>query len=254
MWRWFYRLGSPPFFYRLAGKLWPVLAGLGGLAMLAGVGAGLFFAPLDYQQGDAYRMIFVHVPAAALSLSIYMALAVAGVIALVWRMKVAEVALVAAAPVGAGMTALALVTGMLWGKPMWGTYWAWDPRLTAELVLLFFYLGIIALAGAFNDARQGARAAAWLAVVGVVNVPIVKYSVTWWNSLHQGSTLLSIKTMQNPTMSQDMLWPLLLSLLGFYLCFASVWLLKIQSGLLQRERRSQWVLKVKEEVKDGHVR
>jgi heme exporter protein C len=182
----------------------------------------------------------VHVPAAALSLSIYTLMAAAGAVALIWRMKLAEVAVVAAAPVGASFTALALVTGMLWGKPMWGAYWVWDARLTSELVLLFLYAGVIGLNQAYADPRAGARACAWLALVGVVNVPIVHYSVSWWNSLHQGSSILSVEGLRNPKISGEMLWPLLLSLGGFYLFFGAVWLRRMQNEVLWRERNARW--------------
>ena len=240
-WTWFHRLGSPPTFFRFAERLAPWLAALALLLIgLAGY-AGLFLAPPDYQQGDAFRIIYVHVPTAAISLSIYVLMAVAGAVALIWRMKLAEVAVVAAAPIGASFTAVALITGMLWGKPMWGAYWVWDARLTSELVLFFLYLGVIALNSAFNDPRAAARACAWLALVGVVNVPIVKYSVEWWNSLHQGSTLLSVQAIQKPKMSFDMLWPLLLSLAGFYLLFGAALLRRMQNLLLERERRARWV-------------
>ncbi|MCK9192831.1 MAG: heme ABC transporter permease [Nevskia sp.] len=241
MWTWFHRLASPPTFYRLANLLTPWLLAL-ALALLAiGVYGGLYLAPADYQQGDAFRIIYVHVPAAALSLSIYMTMAVAGGIALIWRMKLAEIAVVTAAPIGASFTALALITGMLWGKPTWGAYWVWDARLTSELVLLFLYLGVIGLNQAYSDARTAARACAWLALVGVINVPIVHYSVQWWNSLHQGSTILSIDGIAKPKISGPMLWPLLLTLAGFYLFFGAALLRRMQNEVLLREKNARWV-------------
>jgi heme exporter protein C len=240
MFKWFHQLGSPPTFYRFADALAPWLLGVAVLLLAWGIYAGLFVAPADYQQGDAFRIIYVHVPAAALSLSIYTLMAAAGAVALIWRMKLAEVAVVAAAPVGASFTALALVTGMLWGKPMWGAYWVWDARLTSELVLLFLYAGVIGLNQAYADPRAGARACAWLALVGVVNVPIVHYSVSWWNSLHQGSSILSVEGLRNPKISGEMLWPLLLSLGGFYLFFGAVWLRRMQNEVLWRERNARW--------------
>lgn len=244
MWTWFHRLASPPSFYRFADRLAPWLLVSGLLLIGWAVWLGLFVAPADYQQGDAFRIIYVHVPAAALSLSIYTAMSVAGAIALIWRMKLAEVAVVSAAPIGASFTALALVTGMLWGKPTWGAYWVWDARLTSELVLLFLYLGVIGLQQAYSDARTAARACAWLALVGVVNVPIVHYSVQWWNSLHQGSTLLSAEAIANPKMAPSMLKPLLLSMAGNYLFFGAVWLRRMQNGVLLRERRAKWVREI----------
>ncbi len=241
MWTWFHRLASPPTFYRLANLLTPWLLAL-ALALLAiGVYGGLYLAPADYQQGDAFRIIYVHVPAAALSLSIYMTMAVAGGIALIWRMKLAEIAVVTAAPIGASFTALALITGMLWGKPTWGAYWVWDARLTSELVLLFLYLGVIGLNQAYSDARTAARACAWLALVGVINVPIVHYSVQWWNSLHQGSTILSIDGIAKPKISGPMLWPLLLTLAGFYLFFGAALLRRMQNEVLLREKNARWI-------------
>jgi heme exporter protein C len=240
MWTWFHQLASPPTFYRFADRLAPWLLVAAALLIGAGVYGGLFLAPPDYQQGDAFRIIYIHVPAAALSLSIYVAMAIAGAIALIWRMKLAEVGVVAAAPIGTSFTALALLTGMLWGKPTWGAYWVWDARLTSELVLLFLYAGVIGLNQAYADPRTAARACAWLALVGVVNVPIVHYSVTWWNSLHQGSSILSVEGMRNPKISPDMLWPLLLSLFGFYLFFGAVWLRRMQNEVLWRERNARW--------------
>ena len=241
MWTWFHRLASPPSFYRFADRLAPWLLGLGLLLLAVGCYGGLFVAPADYQQGDVFRVIYVHVPAAALSLFVYVVMAVAGAIALVWRMKLAECAVVAAAPIGASFTALALVTGMLWGKPTWGAYWVWDARLTSELVLLFLYLGVIGLNQAYSDARTAARACAWLALVGVVNVPIVHYSVQWWNSLHQGSTILSLEAVRDPKISSSMLWPLLLTLSGSFAFFFAVWLRRLQNEVVARERSASWV-------------
>jgi heme exporter protein C len=238
MWTWLHRLASPPTFYRLTDRYAPWLgalsAGLIGYALLG----GLWLAPPDYQQGEAFRIIYVHVPAAALSLSVYTGMALAGAVALIWRLKLAECVLVAAAPVGASLTALALVTGMLWGKPMWGAYWVWDARLTSELILLFLYLGVIGLHQAIEDPRRAARACAWLALVGVINVPIVKYSVDWWNSLHQGATLLKFA---RPSMSLDMALPLYAALLGSLLFVAWCVLRRTQNLLLWRERQSAWV-------------
>lgn len=246
-WVWFHRLASPPSFYRLADRLAPWFAGLAALLIGYGWINGLVFAPEDYQQKDAYRIIYVHVPAAALSLSLYVAMAVAGAVALIWRMKLAESALIAIAPVGASYTAVALATGMLWGKPMWGTYWVWDARLTSELVLLFLYFGVIGLHQAFEDPRAAARACALLAIVGVINVPIVKYSVDWWNSLHQTSTILK---MGKPTITAAMAYPLYASLLGTYLFAGYAILRRLQNELLLRERGTAWL---KELMGKSHV-
>ncbi|WP_273457627.1 heme ABC transporter permease [Nevskia ramosa] len=241
MWTWFHRLASPPTFYRFADRLAPWLLIAGAALLGVGIWRGLFIAPADYLQGDSFRIIYIHVPAAALSLSIYTAMAVAGAIALIWRMKLAEVAVITAAPIGASFTALALVTGMLWGKPTWGAYWVWDARLTAELVLLFLYLGVLGLNSAYSDPRTAARACAWLALVGVVNVPIVHFSVEWWNSLHQGSSILSVKGIAQPKIAGDMLKPLLMTLSGSYLFFGAVWLRRMQNEVLRRERKASWV-------------
>lgn len=241
MWTWFHRLASPPSFYRFSEIVspWVLLSALGLLGY--GLFAGLWMAPPDYQQGDAFRIIYVHVPAAALSLSLYTGMAVAGIIALIWRMKLAECAIAALAPVGASFTALALLTGMLWGKPMWGAWWKWDARLTSELVLLFLYLGVIGLNSAFVDRRAAARACALLAIVGAVNVPIVKYSVDWWNSLHQASTILKFG---KPSITPEMGIPLYFSLAGSYLLAGYAVLRRMQNELLLRERRANWVSKL----------
>jgi heme exporter protein C len=238
MWTWFHRLASPPTFYRLADRFAPWF-GIAAAGLLAyGVVGGLFFAPADYQQSDAFRIIYIHVPAAALSLSIYLLMATAGAVAVIWRIKLAECVLVSAAPVGASFTALALVTGMLWGKPMWGAYWVWDARLTAELILLFLYAGVIGLNQAIEDPRAAARACGLLALIGVINVPIVHYSVEWWNSLHQGSTILKLG---KPNMSADMALPLYACLLGAYFFMGYVLLRRAQNELLLRERGTSWV-------------
>src|SRR6202789_3853306 len=183
----------------------PWLFGAAALAIGYGLIAGLGFAPPDYQQGDAFRIIYVHVPAAIMSVTVYTVMAAASAVALIWRIKMAHAVAAASAPIGASMALLALVTGSLWGKPMWGTYWAWDPRLTSELILLFLYIGVMSLRPAFEDPGRGDRAAALLSIVGVVNVPIIHFSVVWWNSLHQGATVAKLG---KPAMPGSMLWPL----------------------------------------------
>ena len=237
LWTWLKTLASPPIFFRLAER-WGFWLGLISIPLLAyGLIGGLVFAPPDYQQGEGYRMIYVHVPSAWMSLFIYTLMAVAGGIALIWRVKVWECVLTASAPIGASFTALALVTGMLWGKPMWGTYWVWDARLTSELVLLFLYLGVIVLQQSISDARAAARACALLAIVGFVNVPIVHYSVEWWNTLHQGP---SVTQFGKPTLDISMLIPLLVMLLGFMTFFGHVLLRRTQNELLARESNAAW--------------
>lgn len=238
MWTWFYRLASPPSVYGVAAKLTPWFLLPAILAMLYGAVAGLVFAPPDYQQGDAFRIIYVHVPAAWMSLFAYTTMAITGGIALIWRIKMGHAVAAATAPIGASFTLLALVTGSLWGRPMWGTYWAWDPRLTSELILLFLYAGVMSLRSAFEDPGRGDRAAALLSIVGVINVPIIHYSVSWWNSLHQGAT---VAKMGKPAIDSSMLWPLLSMALGFMLFYGAVLCVRVRGEVLDRERQSSWV-------------
>ena len=238
MFLWFHKLGSPPHFYRIAGKWIPWLGWIFLLLLAAGLYGGLVEAPPDYQQGDSYRIIFVHVPAAWMSLFIYVVMAVCGAIIIVWHMKLAEVVLISSAPIGASFTFLALATGSLWGKPMWGTYWVWDARLTSELILLFLYLGIIGLHNAIDDNRTASRAVGILALVGVVNIPIIHYSVEWWHSLHQGPTVTKF---DKPSIHWSMLLPLLLMALAFQVYYVLALFQKCRAELLRRERNSKWV-------------
>ena len=239
MWKFLHRLASPPHFYRIAINLIPWLAIPGLLLIGYGAYAGLFVAPPDYQQGDAFRIIYVHVPAAYLSMMAYMIMAVSAGIGLIWRMKLAHAVAAAAAPLGAWFTFLALATGSIWGRPMWGTWWEWgDPRLTSELVLLFLYFGYMALRGAIDDTSKADRASAVLALVGAVNVPIIHFSVEWWSSLHQGPTLVK---KGGPAMDTAMLYPLLAMILGFTLLFGALLLRRVRTEVLFRERRKRWV-------------
>jgi heme exporter protein C len=238
MWTWFHRLASPPHTYRFAGQCLPWLAAGAAIAIGYGLVAGLAFAPPDYQQGDAFRIIYVHAPSAWISLAAYTVMAVAGAVALIWRMKIGFAVAAAAAPIGASFTLVALVTGSLWGRPMWGTYWEWDPRLTSELILLFLYFGVVALRQAYDDPARGDRSAALLALVGVINVPIIHFSVEWWNSLHQGATVAKFG---KPAMPGSMLWPLLAMFLGFMLFFGAVLCVRLRAQILQRERSTQWL-------------
>jgi heme exporter protein C len=235
---WLHQLSSPPTSYRVAGLVRPwafaIALVLGALALYG----GLVAAPPDYQQGDAYRIIFVHVPCAWMSLFIYACMGIAAFLALVWRIKLAELAAMACAPIGAAFTAVTLATGSLWGKPMWGTWWTWDARLTSELVLLFLYLGVIGLHHAFEDRRQGARAAAFLALIGAVNVPIVHFSVNWWNTLHQGST---IRLLGPSTIAPGMLWPLLTMMLATKAYFLASLCGRLRADLLDSESGKEWV-------------
>ncbi len=238
-WTWFHRLGSPPYIYRLAGRLTPWFGWTAAVLLLAGLYDGLVIAPADYQQGDGFRIIYVHVPAATLSVMIvYTTMALAAAAGLIWRIKVAHAVAASCAPIGASFTLVTLITGSLWGKPMWGTYWVWDPRLTSELLMLFLYLGYMGLRSAFDDLQRADRASAVLAIVGAVNVPIVHYSVVWWNSLHQGSTL-SLSATDN--IATAMLIPLLLSILGFTLYFAAILLVRLRGEILRRERSASWI-------------
>jgi heme exporter protein C len=237
-WTWFHRLASPPHVYAFAQRWTRWFGGFAAFAMVVALVGGLVLAPPDYQQKDAFRMVYVHAPTAWLSLMIYTTMAVAAAVALIWRMKVAHAAAAACAPVGAWFTVVALGTGMLWGKPMWGAYWVWDPRLTSELILLFLYLGYMGLRAGIEDPVKADKASAVLAVVGVVNVPIIKYSVEWWNSLHQTPTVMQ---MGKPKMDFDMLWPLLLMFLAFALYFIAVLLTRLRAELLRRERNASWV-------------
>src|ERR1700720_3516437 len=238
MWTWFYKLASPPHVYGVAAALAPWALGAAALAMGYGLIAGLALAPPDYQQGEAVRMIYVHVPSALLSLTVYTVMAAASAVALIWRIKVGHAVSAASAPIGASFTILALVTGSLWGRPMWGTYWAWDPRLTSELILLFLYVGVMSLRSAFEDPARGDRAAALIGIVGLVNVPIIHYSVLWWNSLHQGATIAKIG---KPSISLSMLWPLLSMGLGFMLFYGAVLCMRLKGEVLDRERQAKWV-------------
>jgi heme exporter protein C len=240
-WTWFHRLASPPHIYRVAGTLTPWFAWPAGLLIVSALYAGLFLAPPDYQQGEGFRMIYVHAPSAWLSVMIYGVMATAAVVGLIWRMKVAHAAAASCAAIGASFTFVSLVTGMLWGKPMWGTYWVWDPRLTAQLVLLILYLGYMALRSGIDDLGRADRASAVLAIIGVVNLPIIRYSVEWWNSIHQAP---SVMKMERPSMPFDMLAPLLMMLLGFTLLFAAVMLVRMRAEVLRRERGASWVKEV----------
>ena len=237
MMQFFHKMASPRYFYSLAGRLIPWLGVSCLLFMLAGLYYGLIEAPPDYQQGDSYRIMFIHVPAAWMSMFVYVVMAGAGLIGLVWHIKLAEMIAISSATIGASFTFLALVTGSLWGKPMWGTWWVWDARLTSELILLFLYLGVIALYNAVDDKRTAARSTAILALVGVVNIPIIHFSVEWWNTLHQGSTVTKLGA---PSIDISMLIPLLLMAVAFKLYYALVVLMRARCEVLERERNTQW--------------
>lgn len=236
--RLWHRLASPRHFYEIAGLWLPWLAAAAFALLAVGMVWGLLFAPADYQQGHSFRIIYVHVPAASLALSGYFAMAVAGVVVLVWRMKMAEIVLRAIAVPGAVMCAIALFSGAVWGKPTWGTYWFWDARITSMLILLFLYIGVIALGSAIVSPVLSARATSVLAIVGAVNLPIIKYSVEWWNTLHQPATL---KLTGETPMATEMLQPLLLNIAAFYVFFAVVVILRVRHAIIEREAGARWV-------------
>ena len=230
-----HRFANPGRFLCLAGRVLPWVSAIGILLAASGIYWGLFIAPADWQQGDAVRIMYVHVPAAWLASAGYLSLALASAVSLVWRHPLADLAAVEIAPVGAGFTAICLITGSLWGKPMWGAYWVWDARLTSVLVLFFLYLGHIALTRAFDSPERGYRAGAILALVGVVNLPIIKFSVDWWNTLHQPA---SITLSGAPTMYVGMLWPLLLTALGASFIFAALVLARLSAAVMERRIRA----------------
>jgi heme exporter protein C len=218
--------------------LFPYFAWSAVITFVIGSVWGFAFAPADYQQGDSFRIIYYHVPTAIWSMGAYTSMAVCALIGMVWQIRNAELAVYAIAPIGAAFTLLALVTGAIWGKPMWGAWWVWDARLTSELILLFLYLGVMALYNAFEDKRTAARAASILAVVGWVNVPIIHFSVEWWNTLHQGATITKFA---KPSISTDMLWPLLLTIFAFFFIFAALTCLRLANQILLNDARRPWV-------------
>ncbi len=226
-----FRYANPAQFMRLSAMLLPFFAIAAALLILIGLIMG-FTAPPDYQQGRTVTIMFIHVPAATTAEGVYALIAVASLFSLVWRHPLSDVAARAAAPLGALFTALGLITGSLWGRPMWGAYWVWDARLTSFLLLLFLYLGYMALWNAIEDEIQAARAAAILALVGAVNLPIIVFSVEWWNTLHQGESIISGK------LAPVFLWPLLLMMAGYFLLFLTLWMIRIRTEILNRRARS----------------
>ncbi len=233
-----HKYASPMHFYALARAWSPWLFALSAVLFSAGLYGGLVLAPADYQQGESFRIIYVHVPSAWLSMFAYLVMASAGAASLIWKVKLGDVIARASAPLGASFTALALITGSLWGKPMWGAWWVWDARLTSELLLLFLYLGYLALQSAIDDRRAAARAGAVLAVVGVVNIPIIHYSVEWWSTLHQPAT---ISKMGAPSMATSMLIPLLLMAFAYQVFYFAVLFVRARCEILEFEKRAQWV-------------
>ncbi|AFH92739.1 TPA: heme ABC transporter permease [Providencia stuartii] len=238
MWKKLHQLAIPANLYQLCGRLTPWFITLSVIFLALGWGWGFGFAPADYQQSDSYRIMYLHVPAAMWSMGIYAIMAFVAFVGLVWQMKVAELTIAAMAPIGAVFTFIALVTGATWGKPMWGAWWVWDARLTSELILFFLYVGIIALWHAFDDRRTAGKAAAILVLIGVINLPIIHYSVEWWNTLHQPSTRMQQSI--NPAMRT----PLRLAILGYLFLFISLTLVRLRNQLLLLERNRPWVMDI----------
>jgi heme exporter protein C len=237
--RWFHKLGSPPHVYGLAGLISPWLAGAALVLLAVGSYWSLVAAPPDYRQGEVYRIIYIHPQSAYVGMMAYVIMALAGAVGFIWRIKLAHAAAVAAAPIGASFTFCALVTGALWGRPTWGTYWEWgDPRIMFELLLLFLFLGYLALRAAFDDRDKADRVSAVLAVVGVVNVPIIHYSVIWWNTLHQGPT---ISRLAAPSMPTEMLIPFFIMVAGFTALFYWLLLKRLQAEIVEREQGARWL-------------
>lgn len=236
-WQWLHRFGSPKWFYEKT-SLWVTCLGVLSIALLI-VGSvwGLAIAPQDAKQGNSYRIIYIHVPTAVVSMAGYYVMAIAAGIGLIWRTKLSFIVMRSAAPIGALLTVAALFTGAVWGKPTWGTWWVWDARITSMLILLFLYLGIIALQGAFQNQDAGDRTAGILALVGMVNVPIIYKSVEWWNTLHQPA---SIKFTEKSTIDPSMLYPLIIMFVAFYAFYAWALLRAIRVEILRREQKTVW--------------
>jgi len=226
------RFANPARFMRMSNAVLPWLGAAATGVLAVGLAWALIFAPPDYQQGESVRIMFIHVPAAWMASAVYLFIAIASAVALVWRHPLAEIAAQAAAPIGAAFTLVCLATGSLWGRPMWGAWWVWDARLTSVLVLFFLYLGYIALVNAFDDRIRGGRAGSLLALVGVVNLPIIKFSVDWWNTLHQPASVLRLR---GPTIAASLLLPLLVMAIGFMLLFGWLLLLRMRTALNQRK-------------------
>ncbi|WP_339769350.1 heme ABC transporter permease [uncultured Paraglaciecola sp.] len=238
MWKWLHPYAKTQNSYELCERLLPWFVVSALITFVVGMAWGLAFAPADYQQGDSFRIIYIHVPSAILSMGAYSAMAIAAFIGLVWQVRTAFMAMIALAPIGAVVTFIALFTGAAWGKPMWGTWWVWDARLTSELILLFLYLGVISLYASFEDKHQAGKAAGVMAIVGVVNLPIIHFSVEWWNTLHQGA---SITKFAKPSVAPEMLWPLLISILGLALVMAAIFIRRLQNEIVRRELNRPWV-------------
>ena len=239
--RWFHQLGSPPTFDRFAARWAPWCYAAAVLLLGWGLWQALFVVPADYQQGDSFRILYIHVPSAWMSMFVFALMAFYSAIALVWRIKLCEILAMACAPTGAAFTLITLATGSIWGKPMWGTWWDWDPRLTTQLVLLFLYLGVTGLYHAIDDRRAAARAAGLLAIVGVDLLPVIRYSVVWWNSLHQGQT---IRLLGESSMDSSMILPLWIMVFATKFWFLGSLLARARADNLRREPGKDWVSKL----------
>jgi heme exporter protein C len=238
MWKWINSYAKPDKAYELCNQLLPWFLVLACVLLPLGLVWGLAFAPTDYQQFDVYRIIYIHVPTASQSMTTYIAMAVAAFVGVVWQWRTALSTMIAIAPVGAVLTFISLVTGAVWGKPTWGTWWIWDARLTSQLILLFLYLGVIALYMSFDDKQQGGKAAAIMAMVGVINIPIIKYSVEWWNTLHQPA---SISKLDKPSMPADMAIPLVISIVGMIGFIGALVIIRLKFELIKRDAHRPWV-------------
>jgi heme exporter protein C len=238
MWKWLHPYANPETTYHLTGRIIPWFSALTIALLTVGITWALLFAPADYQQGDSFRIFYIHVPAATLSMGIYVGMAIAALCSLVWQLRLADASAAALAPIGAVFTFVSLVTGAAWGKPMWGTWWIWDARLTSQLILLFLFLGVIALHNAFEDKTSAGKAAGILTLVGVINIPIIKYSVEWWNTLHQGAT---VSKMGKPSMSIDMLWPFIFCYMGFIFLIVVITCIRFRSEIISRNSMRPWV-------------
>ncbi|MEX1036519.1 MAG: heme ABC transporter permease [Sneathiella sp.] len=239
-----HKYANPKRFLSIISVIYPWSVWLTVILLIAGLYMGLFVAPPDYQQGDTVRIMFVHVPAAWMALMIYTIMAVSSAVGLIWKHPVADLTAKAAAPIGAAFTFLALVTGSLWGQPMWGTFWVWDARLTSMLILLFLYLGYMAIWESFDDSAKAAKAAAILALVGVINIPVIRFSVDWWNTLHQPA---SVATMSGPKIHSSILIPLLIMGLAYTAFFVMVLIIRVRTEILQRRLRVMQISELREQ-------
>jgi len=232
MWTFFHKLGSPPWLYSISGTILRFLLPVTVIALVVGMVWGMLYTAPDFRQGNSYRIIYIHVPAAVVALAGYYVMAIAGAVSLIWKMKMADIAMKSCAPIGAALTFVALVTGAIWGKPTWGTWWVWDARLTSMLVLFFFYLGYILLSNAFERKIDGSKSASVLAIIGVINLPIIKFSVDWWHTLHQPSSILRF---DGPSIDNQMLLPLILMITGFSVFSLYIITINVKTKLIEKK-------------------